>query len=121
METPRDTETQDSASTRSLWTNGTDTFVADSFEHLRALYVETYGYTMEEMTGDPQEPDEWYRVDPDSPYRILWEGIPEGLEFASVEEAAWKGRDSDHTHKITATARAWAQWHSPGFLCSTEY
>lgn len=104
-------------SIKHLYTNHVDTFVAATLEDVPALYKEYYGATMEESAGD-DEFEQWGQIDDYEMKAIFWGGIPKGLRFLTAYEKP--SHYDGCTHEITATAREWARWAPPGFLCSTE-
>jgi len=77
-----------------LWFNGTDTYVAESAEHARALMVTHMG-----GDGDDVPPlDDWSE---------------------DTREVLTIGDDDAGTQ--TKSAQVWCRENGPGFLCSTEW
>lgn len=109
-----------------LWTNDVETFVARDRDHLQALYLAHYGDTMEDMTGDAAEIDNWEPLDPDQSLTI-WAAeddeddswVPESATRVPIPET--ERPFSEWVQKATAKASEWAESHGEGFLCSTEY
>jgi hypothetical protein len=81
-----------------VWTNSTDTDVADDMADAEAVWVEHNGCTHEEATGATFA-DEWGPVEPNQVITI---------------------RDDDGGRE-SKTAAEWADSNGRGFLCSTEY
>ena len=106
-----------------VYTNDVDTFVAEDKDALREQYEATYGDEMEEMTGDPDELDNWREIHADEPLSIFWDAEREGFpERADVEEVPEDKRMMpEFTHSVTASACNWAKHVGHGFLCSTEW
>lgn len=107
-----------------LWTNDVDTFVAGDRDDLRRVFEEHYGASMEDVTGNPKEIEEWGEIPPDRLRTIYWalddlkdQSVPEGAKV----ERLYEPPNPDWSHEITATAQAWANFHGRGFLCSTEW
>ena len=107
-----------------LWTNDVETFVAETRDDLARAYEEHYGDTMEDMTGDPEEINEWREIPADEVVTIFWplddlkdKSLPEAAESWRLDET----RNADWSHKIRASASAWADFNGRGFLCSTEW
>ena len=99
---------------KKLFTDGADTYVAETVEEVlddfRALIGDDY---VGEGYG---EKSDWYTIEDDKPVRIFFDTgheppiIPEG---ASVEE------DGEFVVIIKAPASAWAIAYKRGFLCSS--
>lgn len=83
-----------------VFTNYTDTVVAESLEDVPAVIEQHYGSTMEE---EGWELDEWHEVPHDKPITIC------NIHDRGVDD------------KETRTAAEWAQLQGRGFLCSTEW
>ena len=81
-----------------VYTNGTDTVVAESIDDVRAVVEAQYGCTME---SEGWSLDEWHRVKDDKPITIT--------------------NYDDQGNKLTLTAAEWAARDGRGLLCSTEW
>jgi hypothetical protein len=83
----------------SLWSNGSDTYVARDATHARELMGKHLGFPYEE---DATPVDEWTRRDSSGSMSIV------------IEHDI-----GDNTFE-TKLATAWIAENGPGFLCSTE-
>lgn len=92
-----------------LYTNGTETYVADSADHAARLHFELC-----EVIDS-----EWDMLDDEEDITVLFEvaqsRLPEG---ATAKEVKIFG---ESYHRATAKASSWAIYNGPGFLCSTEW
>jgi len=75
-----------------LWTDGTETYVAESIEDAMRMQRETL--------GENPEPQDWE------------ERIPLGPLTIHLD---------DGQREVTRTAEEWIASNGPGFLCSTEF
>ena len=103
-----------------VYTNGTDTFVAASFEDLKDVYAEMYGTS---MGDDEVDIDDWSIVEPGTIIAIGIEGqdFPPEPNDLPQNATVRKSNSVDDFYVVSATAKAWAKQNGRGFLCSTEF
>lgn len=83
-----------SESMLNLWTDDTETYVADSAEQAREMQVKCLG-------ENPDDLDEWH---------IRKEKGPLTIDLSEQDLG-----------KVTLTHAEWIERNGPGFLCSSEY
>ena len=104
-----------------LFTDDVDTYVAQSLEQLESLIMAHSGDTYEEMTGEKIE-DVFEQINDEKEVRIYWNSSElKGLDFISKRPRTKDDPFPDCDCLVIAKAKSWAEWHEPGFLCSTEY
>ena len=106
-----------------LFTDDVDTYVAQSLEQLESLIMAHSGDTYEEMTGAKIE-DVFEQIDDEKEVKIFWsENELKGLDFINKRPLTIDDPNifPDCDCLVIAKAKSWAEWHEPGFLCSTEY
>lgn len=86
--------------TLKLWTNGVETYLAESPADIPALYEKQTGGTY-----DPDEHGEWEERSEDGPLTIVMD----------------TSNNDNPRERVTKTFGEWIATNGPGFLCSTEY
>ena len=108
-----------------LWTDETETFIAENIEDLEKVITAHYGNTYEDATGDESVEDCFVRIDSEAIQSVFWNSKEDKsldrLNSISVEDATGNAPNSDWDVLVKAKAKDWAEWHGKGFLCSTEY
>ena len=96
------------------FTNGCDTYIAESLEQAIADW--------EQLSGEKRDDyeDEWSEVSLDNIKRIHVEVLRSGYEFPVPANAKIEP-SGDYSITAIATLREWAETNGRGFLCSTEY
>lgn len=89
-----------------VWTDGTDTYVAEDVDDIRAIVIELHG------SWENWQDSEWEVVPDDKPITIV-----------DVDGAfGRKGYKVDGVNNtVTMTAAQWVTSEGRGMLCSTEY
>ena len=99
-----------------LFTDGADTYVAETVEEVLKDWRETIG---DDYVGDGYgEKSDWHIIEDDKPVRIFFD---KGHEPPIIPEGASMDEDGEFVVTIKATAVAWAKAFPRGFLCSSEY
>jgi len=105
-----------------VWTDGTDTYVAANRVDLQNMFKEQTGSTMQEMTGDDDELDNWRMVYASKIIKIMGDEDDTYPPESSIEEIPRCKRClPEWTQLACASAADWAAFSGRGLLCSTEY
>lgn len=109
-----------------LWTDGTDTFIADSLETVKRLYAEQYGYerveAISEDIPDEFDPETW-DVYEDNREVTIWDTADEWRRaIIDLPDTHFKPPE-DCMIACRAKASEWVKIANgkPMFLCSTEW
>lgn len=95
-----------------------DWYIADSPEEVRQMYVEHYGSTHEEMTGEPMP--EPYECDPDSELRFIGDTDDKATELL-IKAGVGHIVQSPWQTVFLADMKTYAEILPKGFFCSTEF
>ncbi len=96
------------------FTNGTDTYIAESAEDVLTAFKEFTGEDY--ILDDYGEKDDWWECDPEDFHSIHFEDktkdFSDKFEILSRKEGYVRAK---------AKNKYWAEWNGRGFLCSTEF